>query len=168
MSPPFTRLHKLALITPEHCRQIIASVESDGTEWRPATENRAVVAEHKFVDDTALHSIASAALHSENEWWNFDLDNVEQLCVKKYTRGNYAKPHCDFGAPTARKISMVCLLSDPADYEGGSLSFGNGQLGAHRQGCATIYPAFRMHEVSPVTAGVRYVLITWARGADFR
>jgi len=61
-------------------------------------------------------------------------------------------------------LSCTLFLSDPNDYEGGELvfSFGAEQLSYKLPaGHAIIYPSTSLHQVTPVTKGVRHVGVTW-------
>jgi PKHD-type hydroxylase len=80
--------------------------------------------------------------------------------------------HMDMDIKTAapRKLSLVVQLSAPGDYEGGEFQF---------QGISTTqvdktpgdvhaFPAWLMHRVAPVTAGIRRSLVCWIAGPQFR
>ncbi|WP_409438853.1 Fe2+-dependent dioxygenase [Psychromonas sp. GE-S-Ul-11] len=61
-------------------------------------------------------------------------------------------------------LSCTLFLSDPEDYQGGELvfSFGVQQLSYKLPaGHAIIYPSTSLHQVTPVTQGVRHVAVTW-------
>ena len=69
---------------------------------------------------------------------------------------------------------MVIQLSDPKDYEGGIL-----QLYSQRhpeppreelqqRGSIIVFPSFLKHRVIPVTRGIRYSLVGWIEGPQFR
>lgn len=61
-------------------------------------------------------------------------------------------------------VSCTVFLSDPQDFDGGELMI---TLGQHvlpiklAAGDAVLYPATTIHQVAPVTRGVRLVGITW-------
>lgn len=70
-----------------------------------------------------------------------------------------------------RKLTIVVQLSEPDSYTGGDLEVmpGAGIISANRvQGAATVFPAFVLHRVTPVTAGERHSLTVWCHGAPFR
>jgi hypothetical protein len=76
--------------------------------------------------------------------------------------------HMDIGpASSLRKLSFSLLLSDPATFDGGDLSFGTPFPLARTQGMLTIFPSFLRHEVTPVTRGDRYVIVGFAVGPSF-
>jgi len=76
--------------------------------------------------------------------------------------------HMDIGPITSlRKLSFSLLLSDPATFDGGDLSFGSPFPLARAQGTLTIFPSFLQHAVTPVTRGDRYVIVGFAVGPSF-
>lgn len=66
--------------------------------------------------------------------------------------------------PIRSDLSCTIFLTDPADYDGGELTM---QLGAQElayklpAGHALLYPSTTIHQVAPVTRGVRIAAITW-------
>jgi PKHD-type hydroxylase len=81
--------------------------------------------------------------------------------------------HYDTGPepPVARKLSLTLQLSDPSEYEGGDFEIMTaiGQARARKaKGLVTAFPSFKMHRVTPVTAGKRRVLTMFAVGPNFR
>lgn len=66
--------------------------------------------------------------------------------------------------PIRSDLSCTIFLTDPADYDGGELTM---QLGAQElayklpAGHALLYPSTSIHQVAPVTRGVRIAAITW-------
>jgi PKHD-type hydroxylase len=71
---------------------------------------------------------------------------------------------------SVRKISFSIQLTNPADYEGGDLEFMPAitDKKIRDQGTMTIFPSYKIHRVSPVTQGVRHVIVGWLYGPDFR
>jgi PKHD-type hydroxylase len=76
-----------------------------------------------------------------------------------------------------RKLSVTLSLNDPSEYSGGNLRF---DLGPHRpdryhtateirpKGSIVVFPSHVHHQVTPVTKGTRYSLVSWHLGAPFR
>jgi len=76
-----------------------------------------------------------------------------------------------------RKLSVTVSLNDSSEYEGGNLQF---DLGAHRpdqyhtcheirpKGSVIVFPSHVHHQVTPVTKGTRYSLVSWSLGAPFK
>lgn len=87
--------------------------------------------------------------------------------------GDYYTWHEDFGSgqTSLRKLSLVVQLSDPASYVGCDLqvySEGEPSSLSRVQGTVLIFPAWRMHRVTPLESGTRYSLVTWIAGPPFR
>ncbi len=68
--------------------------------------------------------------------------------------------------PMRSDISCTIFLNEPADYDGGELTmqFGGQEL-AYKlaAGSALVYPSTTIHQVAPVTRGVRLAAITWVQ-----
>ena len=66
--------------------------------------------------------------------------------------------------PIRSDLSCTLFLSSPKEYDGGELVI---QLGEQElaykldPGSAILYPSTTIHQVAPVTRGVRIVAITW-------
>ena len=108
-----------------------------------------------------------------NASYGFELTGfVEALQFTCYGPGQYFGWHVDIGGDdtSARKLSLTVQLSDPADYNGGDLQFHGGadMPIARAQGCATFFPAYLAHQITPVTGGLRRSLVAWAYGPSFR
>ena len=75
------------------------------------------------------------------------------------------------GEHPVRKISMTCLLSNPADFSGGELTFSDaGQQKPLdlKQGQAIFFASFLRHKVAPVKKGIRQSLVMWFGGPPFK
>lgn len=71
--------------------------------------------------------------------------------------------HRDDSDETAfRSTSMVCALSDENDYEGGELCFDNLNIQLKlKKGSIVVFKSSLFHHVTPVTSGIRIVLISF-------
>jgi PKHD-type hydroxylase len=107
----------------------------------------------------------------------FDLDLygfVEDFQYTEYTVGHHYTWHMDKGPESKsspRKLSLVLLLSDPSEYEGGDLELFTGVNPValdKKKGIVHAFPSFVMHRVTPVTRGVRRSLVVWIAGPKFR
>ncbi len=113
--------------------------------------------------------------------WNFDLlgmlEPAIHLRYKSSEKGKYDF-HVDCGgnAPANyRKMSIIVLLSDPDDYEGGNVLFQdylatdeNEMVYPKTKGTILFFPSFLRHAVTPVTKGERKSLVLWVHGKPFR
>lgn len=109
--------------------------------------------------------------------FNFDLTEfAESPQVARYgaEREAHFDWHTDIGAgalAARRKLTIVVQLSDPADYEGGTLELrpdSNVTQAPQDRGTAILFPSFVLHRVTPLTKGTRWSLTLWAHGPAFR
>jgi PKHD-type hydroxylase len=70
-----------------------------------------------------------------------------------------------------RKLSFSLILSDPADYVGGEFEFmiesDKPWAIPQARGDLIIFPSWLLHEVKPVTQGIRKSLVGWVLGPKF-
>jgi PKHD-type hydroxylase len=107
--------------------------------------------------------------------FNFDLNEIETLQFTEYSefQNGFYKRHTDmpyqgFGT---RKLSFSVQLSDPESYEGGDLLLYPKQEGikaVNGIGDIIFFPSYTLHEVTPVTKGVRCSLVGWIKGPQFK
>jgi PKHD-type hydroxylase len=116
-----------------------------------------------------------------NAWnWQFDIwgyqDNLHYVhySAEHGPDGGKFNWHQDRGDDwrrMQRKLAVIVLLSDPADYEGGEFQIFDGReitVAPREQGTAYVLPSFTQHRVLPVTKGERRVLIGWLGGPRLR
>lgn len=110
---------------------------------------------------------------------NFDIQNIEPLQLTRYVAPN---GHYDFHLDgtgigyadengLVRKLSMVCLLNDKSEFEGGDfeMKIGNDAYKIDlNKGDVVVFPSYFLHRVSPVTKGTRYSVVAWAVGNKIR
>jgi PKHD-type hydroxylase len=69
-----------------------------------------------------------------------------------------------------RKISFSIQLSDPKEYTGGDLKFflldNKYKICPKERGSITFFPSNLFHEVTPITCGKRYSLVSWISGPN--
>jgi len=107
--------------------------------------------------------------------FGFDLTGFgEAIQLTNYhesKQGNYTW-HQDFGSTgISRKLSLVMQLSEPTEYEGGELQLlvARKPISIKKQrGLITVFPAWTLHQVTPVVKGTRQSLVTWITGPAFR
>jgi PKHD-type hydroxylase len=114
---------------------------------------------------------------SNDGYWQYDLRAIQTLQFSEYDcryEGQYVS-HIDstFGynlKTEDRKISFSIQLSDPDDYEGGELLLNHGTdcIVSKTKGSMTLFPSFTVHEVKPVTKGIRYSLVGWVVGEKLK
>lgn len=69
-----------------------------------------------------------------------------------------------------RKLSFSLQLDEPEDYDGGLLRFDVGEKYSmnRESGTLVVFPSYLLHEVTPVTRGVRHAIVGWVTGPAFR
>ena len=122
--------------------------------------------------------IISTFTEINQQHFRYALTGLESTQFTKYVEedASYYNWHKDeestgFKPSYTRKLSGVLFLSDPKDYEGGELQICNGPEDVitiePKKGRMVFFPSFTIHKVNPVTKGVRYTAVNWARGPAF-
>lgn len=127
-------------------------------------------ADTKWVFD----KLADVASKINAQYFRFDLTGFgEPLQLTNYDQsenGMYGW-HQDFGKGISRKLSMAVQLTDPSEYEGGNLQVMTGsqpQSIRKQRGLIAVFPAYIVHQVTPVTQGSRQSLVAWVSGPAFK
>lgn len=122
----------------------------------------------------AFERVAGAVLSLNQQFFNFDLSGmVEGFQFTKYEApgGNYGR-HVDRGmGGSPRKLSLTIQLNPSSDFEGGEFALYEGEKPTEppmQQGKMVVFPSYVLHEVKPVTKGVRYSLVCWVTGKPFK
>ena len=112
---------------------------------------------------------------SNNTWFKYQLDHLESLqyTVYKSNQKQFYKSHVDtilnnFNN-TTRKLSFSLLLND--NFEGGDLNlfYSSKPITVEKKkGRIYFFPSYVLHEVIPVTKGIRKSLVGWVRGPHFK
>lgn len=123
-------------------------------------ESRELEAVKKYVGARLIPRIRLA--------FNYEVSRFEDFRIACYdaSRGGFFRPHRDnTTAGTAhRRFAMSLLLND--DYEGGALRFPEYGMNEYRPeaGSAVIFSCSLLHEAMDVTAGKRFVLLSFFYG----
>jgi PKHD-type hydroxylase len=69
-----------------------------------------------------------------------------------------------------RKVSVICLLSDPSEYEGGDLQIKLYQeyTADLKKGDMIAFPSMLEHRVVPIQSGARNSAVVWLNGPRMR
>jgi SM-20-related protein len=105
------------------------------------------------------------------------LTSCEPLQFLRYREGDCFVAHQDGNTPMIRdstierKVSVVIFLNEPSDYEGGALllhgkypNWTDRRAAASDAGTLVAFPSETTHEVTPVTRGERWTVVSWFRG----
>jgi predicted 2-oxoglutarate/Fe(II)-dependent dioxygenase YbiX len=103
-------------------------------------------------------------------------DEIEEPQFLRYTAGDFFVAHQDGNTPLIRddtrfrKVSLVIFLSDRGDYDGGELQlqgkypdYDVREIAPAEPGTLVAFPAETTHEVTPLTRGERYSIVSWYR-----
>jgi predicted 2-oxoglutarate/Fe(II)-dependent dioxygenase YbiX len=166
------------------CARLIEAFQSDHFE---SGMPRAVAGELRLLPDPAVkrrsdHLLEDAALVDAVteriverllpdivSTFHYEVTHLEGFKVARYDAGQrgFFRAHRDNCTPDAqhRRFAMTLNLND--DYEGGALSFP--EFGPQRYrppaGGALVFSGNMLHEAGEVTAGQRFVLLTFMWGA---
>jgi len=125
--------------------------------------------------DWVYATLTDAIKKVNNEYFQFDLTHLTALQFTVYdgkNNSNYQK-HMDLGRPFPnRKLSFSIQLSDDNEYTGGDLRFHyiktQPEIAPRTRGKIIFFPTWTVHDVTPVTQGIRYSLVGWVNGPNFK
>lgn len=110
-------------------------------------------------------------------YFKYDIVKIENLQFATYDakeKGMYKK-HIDLFHSNenfySRKLSFSLQLSDEDSYEGGELNLyyeEKPKTMSKKRGSILIFPSYTLHEVTPVTKGIRHSLVGWVEGPAFK
>jgi len=157
-----------AVVTGENKEFESLKIRNSKTSWMPLNE------EHEQI----WAKIEQAFSQINRTVFGFDITGFyepAQLTSYSSKEKQFYGWHIDSGVNvsyTPRKLSMVLLLDDTKKFEGGKLqikSFNDEPISVEQQkGRAWFFPSYMLHQVTPVTKGLRRSLVVWAGGPSFR
>jgi peroxiredoxin len=118
--------------------------------------------------DTVKKHIGARVLPKIRMAYNYEVTRFEDFRIANYdsSRGGYFRPHRDntTDGTAHRRFAMSLLLNN--QYEGGMLRFPEFGLHEYRPdvGGAVIFSCSLLHEATDVTAGQRFVLLSFFYG----
>ena len=125
--------------------------------------------------DWVYATLTDAIKKVNNEYFQFDLTHLTALQFTVYdgkNNSNYQK-HMDLGRSFPnRKLSFSIQLSNDNEYTGGDLRFHyiktQPEIAPRTRGKIIFFPTWMVHDVTPVTQGIRYSLVGWVNGPNFK
>ena len=131
--------------------------------------------EHKWIFERMNEIVAKV----NYDKFQLDFRQFDGFQYSKYEVGSHYTWHKDISLTPSnnglyRKLSLVVMLSEPEDYEGGDLllcTSGNiDNIETHRltKGDIIFFYSTTPHKVDPVTSGTRLTLVTWCMGEKFK
>lgn len=109
---------------------------------------------------------ANESLYGFNVWYESDIiqyttyNSEKQMCYPIHSDSVWS------GKPVVQKLTVVVGLTNSSEYEGGEFVFLDRRDDPIRltSGQVIVFPSIVLHEVRPVTKGVRNTLVTWFKG----
>ena len=174
-----------AALSPERCDEIIEQCKmvpaQKGTTFKDGEYD-----EHSDVRNSTIRWVQDVPGITNTLWpyvwesnrqaYNFDINCIFDVQFTEYNgeENEFYSWHndVDFTADVGydRKISLIIQLSDPDDYEGGEFQFRHldAPEGFKKRGSVLTFPSYLEHQVTTVTEGQRYSLVTWVEGPRWR
>ena len=109
-----------------------------------------------------------------NHTWGFNIKNMHHLYAEYTQSESHLAWHNDIGPYpfNTRKISFSINLNNTDEFEGGNLEFNLGEgeviIAPQNKGSVTIFPSFLLHRVTPITKGIRKVLVGFVEGPPYK
>lgn len=119
-----------------------------------------------------MQGVAREANHACR--WNLELTGNENIQFAEYGVNQHYDWHIDtfpLGYQTVdRKISVVCLLSGPEEFNGGDLEIKlyNEYKVPLEKGMLVAFPSILQHRVTAVTSGLRRTATMWVTGPCYK
>lgn len=113
-------------------------------------------------------------LANEKAGWGYELTGQENVQFGSYGPNGHYNWHVDVftlsGAPVERKVSVVCMMSDPCEFEGGQFQIRLYQeyMTELKKGDIIAFPSILEHRVMPVVSGIRNSAVVWLNGPRMR
>ena len=113
--------------------------------------------------------LANAAINSNiDAQWGYDVKAIETFQIARYKEGQFYNWHTDANILhkdiNIRKLTVVCMLSEPNEFTGGELELQNVPNVALEKGDIIVFHSLIPHRVTPIVSGTRYTATTWLYG----
>jgi PKHD-type hydroxylase len=178
--------HRAAVFTPAEVARILAFL--DDSRWQSAAVGQPGAVDRSYRSAAiqwiqpaqlpwVFERLAQVVSEVNGRWFGFDLAGFcDPLQVSRYDGAAGAFDwHTDRGSfvngRAPRKLTAIVQLTQPTAYQGGALEILTGRDPQRLDaalGSVHVFPAYVLHRVAPVTAGVRHSLVGWVCGPRFR
>jgi PKHD-type hydroxylase len=164
-------------VSPEMCDMLLkeratleeaqAEIGTDGGKLDPLQRKSTVCwAKPNHWVESVMYNYALYA--NDSAGWRYHMGRPQQVQLTSYGTDSFYGWHEDWApllrSPSVRKLSVVLLLSDPKDFEGGQFEFADQGSVEMKRGTLIVFPSFLRHQVTPVTKGQRYSAVCWVEG----
>jgi PKHD-type hydroxylase len=143
---------------------VVSSIRQSDIAWLYASDDM----------EWVYRRMTDIIMSLNERFFGFDLFGAaEGFQFTKYQApsGKYGKHIDSMQGTLIRKLSFTLQLSNPDDYIGGDLRLHVGskpQTMKRDRGYVAVFPSYVLHEVTPVTKGTRYSLVSWITGKPFK
>jgi PKHD-type hydroxylase len=122
-----------------------------------------------FLNIRDVTKLANTKIYDFNLLGIIDQDYPQ---IFKYSEGDFYNWHIDLNplAPS-RKLTFIINLSTNDSYEGGNIEFLNtdtSSVDVSEQGSCLIFPSYTPYRITPVTKGIKYIIIGHVHGNIFK
>ena len=129
--------------------------------------------------DWIYRKVSNLVATVNNTHFQYDLigfDAIQYTIYDTKDKNGFYDCHKDIvihDGGTIRKLSFTIQLSDPSEYEGGEVLIYDNNLHtpfevSKQKGTVMAFPSYLLHEVKPVTKGIRKSLVVWVVGPAFK
>lgn len=160
---------------------VAGKIGSDGTTDKKRRDSFV-----RWYDESWLYNLMIPNVKFANSFagWDFDWETAEPMQFTSYANDQYYHWHYDGSSDRSgldknnkiRKLSAILFLNNA--YSGGELEMSVLDGGAKKRifkpsskvgkGSMVVFPSFITHRITPVTHGVRYSIVLWCRGPQFK
>jgi predicted 2-oxoglutarate/Fe(II)-dependent dioxygenase YbiX len=151
----------------------IAGISLDQREGETIVDNYRNAMVNRLDPRSNIGQLLKKCGDDANLYFNFDLDDIKQLEVIRYTKGGKYDLHQDFISnykdDFIYKLTILGFLNK--DFVGGEfylLTNRDKFYVDYAPGDVIVFPTFTMHCVEPVIVGNRYSVVTWYGGKPWR
>ena len=121
-----------------------------------------------------LSKAVDALIHISQVNFHCTPVGVDPIQFASYEPNDYYQFHIDSSVEIPRSMSASVLLSSPLDFKNGDLCFRdlesideqekkpNGVPISLQQGEIVVFPSLLMHQILPITEGIRHSLVLWS------
>ena len=179
-------------IVPDVCERIIKDCQQNILKKATVYDyDKASSLDDPEIRKTSIHFITDKENKINNLVWgflreankiqfNYDLEYFQPIQFGEYKNGGFYGWHQDQSnidsSNEIRKLSLTLVLSDPDTFEGGELQFYNGDRpmedkvknDIRSQGTVIVFDSRDWHRITPVNKGVRYSIVCWTVGPNFK
>jgi PKHD-type hydroxylase len=172
--------------TDKECDEII----SYGADWiegtiqklncqLPDKERRSVLISKENLPEELIQSLYFKIMQINQKTFRYHIEgfvlhDLPRIFKYSHERNDHYTWHRDTlfdpNNQTVRKLSFSIQLTNSDEYEGGDLEFMPQLINPlqRQKGFMIVFPPYLVHRVTPITKGVRHVIVGWIHGPSFR